>query len=173
MKKVVILVIGLIYIASVFIVNFFGLEIKIFEGTTYVERIEVESLRVYDLTGAGLDQTVTTARVEEEENFVTIKGKKYYQYDFTFTPAPEGTEYTKDNIEQNPNTVSLAIRVLPDNADKKGVQFIFDDVATEEYAVFKEETNTVIFLQPGRIRLKIKAVDGSEIETKQFYIRMK
>ena len=46
MKKAIIVIICAIFIASIAIVNFFGLEIAIFEGDTYVSDIEIENLTV-------------------------------------------------------------------------------------------------------------------------------
>ena len=41
MKKSVVILIGVIYIASVFLVSFFGLQFKVFEPVIDVERIEI------------------------------------------------------------------------------------------------------------------------------------
>ena len=46
MKKTFIIIILAVYIASIAIVNFFGLEIKVFDGITYVERIECATITV-------------------------------------------------------------------------------------------------------------------------------
>ena len=44
MKKTIIVIILAIYVASIFAVNFFGLEVKIFDGTDYVESIQVDTV---------------------------------------------------------------------------------------------------------------------------------
>ena len=40
MKKTIVIITLLIYIASIAVVNFFGLEVKVFDGITYVESIQ-------------------------------------------------------------------------------------------------------------------------------------
>ena len=48
MKKTIVIVIILIYIASIAVVNFFGLEVKVFDGITYVESIQCNSITVHN-----------------------------------------------------------------------------------------------------------------------------
>ena len=40
MRKSVIIMIGIIYIASIFVVGFFGMKVKVFETTVYITDIE-------------------------------------------------------------------------------------------------------------------------------------
>ena len=42
MKKTIVIVILVVYIASIAVVNFFGLKIKEFEGVEYVEEIRCD-----------------------------------------------------------------------------------------------------------------------------------
>lgn len=167
MKKVVILVIALIYLASVFVVNFFGLEVVIFDGTTYVKDIAVNQVTVYDLSGDGKDQVAVKG-----QEYLTISKQKYDLYTFEFTPAPEGKEYTAENIAENPNSVFLDIGVFPKDADHKGVEFIYDKEATEGNVIFLEEKKTIVFLKPFTASLSLRAVDGSNVQTTKFYIQM-
>ena len=41
MKKSVVILIGIIYLVSVALVSFFGLDFKVFEEVVYVERVEI------------------------------------------------------------------------------------------------------------------------------------
>ena len=157
MKKVIILVIGLIYVASIAVVNFFGLEVQVFEGTTYVSEITVDRVRV-------LNPDAETDFVEPDANLVN--GKKLYRIEFT--PAPEGEPYTDapESIAQNPNAVFLDLLFSPNDADNKKVSFVYDEAATAGKAVFFEEEHTVVFLKPGQlISLTVKAEDGSNVQT--------
>ena len=51
MKKSVIILIGVIYIAAIALVSFFGLQAKIYNEKVYVERIEI--LNEYDIDDQG------------------------------------------------------------------------------------------------------------------------
>ncbi len=173
MKKVIILAIVLIYIASIFIVNFFGLEIAVFDGTVYVEEIRVDSVTMYDLSGGDRDVVI----YEEDAEVLTLPDsegvmRKYSLYRFPFTEAPDGVTYTEDNIAENPNQVLIELQVLPYDADHKGVSFVVDEKDVRDgKAVFLEDRRTVVFLKPDVvIGLTLKAVDGSNVQTERFYL---
>ena len=55
MKKTFIIIILAVYIASIAVVNFFGLEIKIFDGITYVERIECATITIQNENAVTLE----------------------------------------------------------------------------------------------------------------------
>ena len=169
MKKVIILVIVLIYLASIFVVNFFGLEIVVFDGTVYVEEIQIDRITMFDLTGVGNDRVI----YQDEADLLTIGGEKYNLYVFPYTPPKEGETYTRDNIGDNPNQVLIDVQVMPLDADHKGVSFLYDEKdETDGNVVFLEDTRTVVFLKPDMIiGLTIKAVDGSNVQTKRFYLK--
>ena len=103
MKKVIVLVIAVIYLASIVAVNFFGLKVPVFEGTTYVKDIVLNAVVHPDINGDGSGKTL--APEDPETKTRTIGGENYYLFPFTFKPAPEGKSYTAENIEENPNTV--------------------------------------------------------------------
>ena len=111
MKKTIVALILVVYIASIAIVNFFGLEIKIFDGTTYVSGIQC-------------DQIILRS---EGERLLTPVG---YDGDtpifiFEFIPSADGSEYTDspESLLHNPNAVELDYVVLPYDADNTTVKF--------------------------------------------------
>ena len=154
MKKTIVIVILAVYIASIAVVNFFGLEIKVFDGITYVDQILCESITV------------------QNQNPVTLEPKQQLDdgtlvFRYEFVPAPDGGEYTMENesIMSNPNAVRINYEVFPHLADETGVRFEFDEKAIEGIAVFHELSRTFVFLQPGGITVTIKAIDGSNTST--------
>ena len=152
MKKTIIIIILAIYIASIAIVNFFGLEIKVFDGITYVTDIQCESITVQN------ENPITI------ESLYSIGGKKLFEFDFI--PAPEDAPYTDDDesIIKNPNAVQINYEVFPHLADDTSVKFEFDKTANEGVVVFHELSRTFVFLKPNRmVDITIRATDGSNV----------
>ena len=154
MKKTIVIVILVVYIASIAVVNFFGLEIKVFDGITYVDTIMCDSITVQNQKPVTLEPSQS------------LGGKPLFMFDFI--PAPEGDPYTTDDesIVQNPNAVQLNYEVFPHLADKTGVTYEFDASANEGVVVFHELSKTFVFLEPNHIiTVTIKAIDGSNKST--------
>ena len=151
MKKAIVIVILVVYIASIAVVNFFGLKIKEFDHVEYVQEIKCESITVLN------------------ENPVTYTAKKLPpdveipEFYFKFTKGAEA--YTKDpeSLAANPNVVRLNYEVLPHLADDTKITFLFEE---NENVYFDEATKTFVFLKAKRsIIVTILATDGSNIQT--------
>ncbi len=158
MKKTIIVLILVVYIASIAVVNFFGLEIKIFDGITYVESIECATVTV------------------QNENSVTLSPAQYLNgiplFIFDFIPAPEDAPYTSEpeSIVTNPNAIQINYEVFPHLADETGVKFEYDDASMEGTVVFHEMSRTFVFMKPNKMfRITIRATDGSNKST-QIYV---
>lgn len=154
MKKVIVIVILVVYIASIAVVNFLGLEIKVFDGITYVDEIRCDSITV---------QNQNSVTLEPKQS---LSGKPLFVFDFI--PAPDDDPYTPDDesIVTNPNAVQINYEVFPHLADETGVRFEYDRDAMEGVVVFHEISHTFVFLQPNRaITVTIKAIDGSNKST--------
>jgi len=154
MKKTIVIVILVVYIASIAVVNFFGLEIKVFDGITYVDNIQCNSITV---------QNQDPVTLEAKQN---LGGKPLFI--FEFIPASEDEPYTTEDesIIYNPNAVHINYEVFPHLADETGVQFEYDKQAAEGVVVFHELSRTFVFLQPNQIvTVTIKAIDGSNKST--------
>ena len=154
MKKTIVIVILVVYIASIAVVNFFGLEIKVFDGITYVENIICNTITV---------QNQNPVTLEHKQ---ILGDKKLFM--FEFIPSEDGLGYTTDDesIIRNPNAVQINYEVFPHLADETGVQFEYDKEAMEGVVVFHELSRTFVFLQPNRmITITIKATDGSNAST--------
>ena len=160
MKKTIIIIILLLYIASIVIVNFFGLEIKIFDGVTYVQSIEISNVKL--LHEVNIDIT-----------------PKHYQgfdeawYEFEFVPNADGIKYTKENYSEilNPNAIFIDCAVYPHDADEPSVDFLYD---TNNHKVFfNESKRTFVFLQDNvTLKITIKSQDGSN-KTTSLYLYCK
>lgn len=153
MKKTVIIAILIIYLGSLVIVNFFGLKIKNFEGTKYVENIDCQiSLRRDE------DAEVKTYADPMDENTTW--------YVFNFTPGIYGAD--EESSMTNPNMIIFSPHVYPENADNTRVNFLYDKTAAEGICVFFEKSMSLCFLKPGGITLTIEAADGSNVKQTMF-----
>lgn len=153
MKKTIVIIILAVYIASIAIVNFFGLEVKVFDGITYVSGIQCDSATLQNENPKTLIPVDYVGPNGDIPLFV-----------FDFIPAPDGKQYTAEDesIITNPNAVQLHYVVKPHLADEQGVKFEFDEAAMEGVAVFHETSKTFVFLKPDTIfTITIKATDGS------------
>lgn len=154
MKKTIVVILLVVYIASIAVVNFFGLEVKVFDGVTYVTGIQCNSITV---------QNETPVTVESKQ---TIGGKQWFVFDFD--PADEENPYTAEaeSIIENPNAVRINYEVLPHLADEQGVRFEYDAETNADAVVFHELSRTFVFLKPNRaITVTIRATDGSNVST--------
>ena len=154
MKKTLVIIILAVYIASIAVVNFFGLEVKVFDGIKYVESIECSTITV------------------QNENSVTLEPKQQLHgkplFIFDFIPAPEDAPYTTEDesIITNPNAVQVNYEVFPHLADETGVKFEYDTTAAEGVIVFHELSRTFVFLKPNKIiTITVRATDGSNKST--------
>ena len=156
MKKTIVILILVVYVASIAVVNFFGLEIKQFDGTKYVESIQVNSITL------------------QNENSIVIY-PKFLEFDpdpptfeFDFIDAPFDQPYSSDeeSIIKNPNAVQIDYEVFPHIADNTAVKFEWDTAAYDGCIVFHELSRTFVFLKPNKmITITIKATDGSAKST--------
>ena len=154
MKKVTVIAILVVYVASIAVVNFFGLEIKQFDGISYVEKIECNTITV---------QNGSALSLQPKQN---LNGVPLFIFDFI--PAPEDDPYSTEDesIVKNPNVVQLDYKAMPETADETGVKFEYDEEAAAGFIEFHKLSKTFVFLQPNRIlTVTIKAIDGKNANT--------
>ena len=166
MKKTIVILILVIYVASIAIVNFFGLEIKQFDSSTYIQLIEMRKITHMGENGAIIypesSYTLENPLAIEEKD----KIKECFEYYFNFIPPEEGEVYTKDNISTNRNMIQLDYLVQSDKGETMGpnetegkIEFVYDESAG--VAVYDEEMRALIFLKPNLFfTLRIRATDG-------------
>lgn len=152
MKKTIIIVILVVYIASIAVVNFFGLKIKEFDHVEYVQEIKCESITVLNENPVTVGMHKEPAEGEIPEfRFPFVKG------DYTTDPA---------SLASNPNVVRINYEVLPHLADDSQIAFEFDKEGYADIVYFDEGTQTFVFLKRlKRIEVTIKATDGSNVKT--------
>lgn len=160
MKKTIVLIILAVYIASIAVVNFFGLQVRIFDGITYATSIQVDTVTFFDQDKGAID--ITPIRKGSTRIFV-----------FDFVPADPSNPYTTDpeSLMNNPNVIQINYEIWPHTATEKGVRFEYDE--NSGYAVYHEMSGSFIFLQPdAAFTVTIRATDGSNVsETIMIYSR--
>lgn len=156
MKKLILVLVMVLYIASIAVVNFFGLEVGVFDGITYVTSIQCDQVILRRGGGGG-----TTLTPVDYDNNKPV-------FAFEFAPPEDGGEYTYDDesIATNPNAIELDYVVFPYNADETTVRFEYDEVAVNGIAYFSEGIRTLVFLKPDAgVTLTIVSTDGSNVRT--------
>ena len=148
MKKTMVIAIIIVYILSIIAVNFFGLQIKNFDGKIYVKDIECNVVL----------QRADDSKVEEIPDTFD-PGLIWYCFDFV-----PGT-YTENNLETNPNKVTIESHVYPNDADNKRVKYEFSREGTAEgLFYFDEEIATFFFFRANQgLTVTVKAADGSGV----------
>lgn len=153
MKKSMIIAIIVVYIISIVAVNFFGLEMKDFEGLIYATDFECEVLKLTEDGRTPLQYT-TDSTTNNTTYFFAFEGKK--------------GDYNKENAtdeEVNPNIVLIQYRVIPDNVDNKYIKI--RELAPNDNYIFDEATATVYFVNPdGMALFELSTTDGSNIKKK-------
>ena len=151
MKKVIFILILVLSIASIAVINFFGLVINV-EEKRYISKIELENLQIMDG-----DEVIT---VEDPDPMwsAQLKGDTYI-FDF-IEPEDGAKSYDRELIDENPNAVYLNINILPDNADNKSLK-ISVAAGNESTVVIREDITTVYFLKKGLVTITVEAMDGS------------
>ena len=153
MKKAIMIIICAIYIASIAVVNFFGLEVAIFQGFTYVDQIEITNLTVIN----GGD----TYEISPHGEIKVVNGVEEISYRFNYT-----SYNTADENAINPNMVKINYALRPDNADNKNVDFVYDVDAYEGLVIFHEDIQTVEFIteKTQKFTVTISTTDGHNLK---------
>ena len=145
-----IIAIIVVYIISIVAVNFFGLEMKDFEGLIYATDFEC-----------------TIVQLNEDGN-TTIEGK-YDEIEketvYTFTFAGQKGDYSEETAidpELNPNIILIDYRITPDNVDNKYINI--RELSPNENYIFDEKTQTIYFINPGLAEFELSTTDGSNIK---------
>ena len=153
MKKTIVVIILAVYIASIAIVNLFGLEVRIFDGITYVSSIQCDTVIFH---GDNSKVLYPTQYAGKDGNLPV--------FEFAFIAADENNPYTLDNLNDNPNIIQINYEVMPHLADAQEVKFEYD--AEAGVAVYHELSGSFIFLKPDvSLTITIRAIDGSNVST--------
>ncbi|MBO5851927.1 MAG: hypothetical protein J6R29_06310 [Clostridia bacterium] len=107
MKKVVVIITVIIFIASIAVVNILGGEFLTLEGAVYPTQIEIDEVRVMDGGDNGLGTTISLKK-EETSNL----GNSYF-YEFYY----DKTEFDNGNYP----VIRFTYHVYPEDATNKKV----------------------------------------------------
>lgn len=140
MKKSTLIMIALIYVASIVIISVFGLKAVVYDEVIPVTKIEC------------LNETdeKTTVKVDS-------KGKKLITIDYT-EPG--------DEVTLTGTMVQLFWRVLPDNATTKDVRFVYNtELARVKFVKNNEGKELGLILFTGKVKLDVQIVstDGTRV----------
>lgn len=159
MKKTVVIIILAIYLASVAVVNFFGLEIKQYDGETYVGSIEINEV----LFLGNNNEPITPQRIDGETLY----------YEFEYIPPADGGNYSAEDAS-NRNMVRIDFVLYSESGeqmpyDDGRVEYIYPKPANPEdtgIAFFHEGTGSFVFCKPNQtFTITIKATDGHNAKT--------
>jgi len=147
MKKINLIVIGIVFVASVVLISVFGMRIVIYNGVVPVTKIEC------------LNETDERSTVVVDEYGKLIKVK------FT-TPGNES--------DLSGTILQIKYRVYPDDATNKKVKFVFNrNLKNVKMATDENGNELGLFIFSGRcyFDLEIVATDGSGIsDTVSIYV---
>lgn len=157
MKKPVIFAILIAYIASIMIVQFFGLKIVEMKGNIYVTSIEVSGF-----TFTSRDD-ITDENLKRIVQLTDSTGKKTNHYAAYFIPGEY--DLSKESLKNNPNRIKIDYKINPYNASNPTISFVYDKDASGGSIYFDEETNEFVFLKPKTVYVILTARDGSTVKT--------
>lgn len=154
MKKIVVIMIVGLYIGSIFLVNFFGLQYVSHELNVYVTKLECNTIS--DLSGNAIDYYTTKLDPETQMEV------KYFRVTF------QAGEYTADeeSLAKNPNVYKINCTALPENANNKKVNLVYDTKNEGTRFVIDSEEMTITFLKGDNksVTILIVAADGSNVK---------
>lgn len=141
MKKANIIIVAVIYVASIALISFFGMEIAVLDPIVPVTEIQC---------------------INEEDNFTTIgelRGNMLIT--LTFTTAGNAADLSGTILQ-------LYWRVYPDNASNSEVKFVYDTTNTSVTFITDSDgrqTGTILFASKTIIDVDIVATDGTKVST--------
>lgn len=141
MKKTSLILIAIIYIASIVMISVFGMSTVVYNEVIPVTSIEC------------INQTDNKSTVIEKDGIKQIKIK--------FTEAGNAEDLSGTLLQ-------LEWRVLPDNATNKSVKFIYNKNRTDvEFATDEagNELGLLLFKKKTFLTLRIMATDGTGVYT--------
>ena len=155
MRKGVIIAIIIAYIASILVVQFFGLQIVGVESNVYVTGIEVYG---FDFTNR---DGIEDAKYQKVAKIRNVTGKEEIHYGGYFYPGTY--DMSEESLSTNPNRIKVDYRVEPYNATHPEISFAYDKTTLEGVIYVDPETNEIVFLKPRTVTFILTSRDGSTI----------
>ena len=140
MKKSTLIMIAIVYIASIVLISLFGMKAVVYNEVIPVTKIEClnETDSKTEVYYSG-DMKVIKVQFTEAGNAETLKG----------------------------TMVQLTYRVLPDNASNKNIKYVYTENNRVEFVRGEDDREVGLVLIKGQVVLKVKimAMDGSKVYT--------
>ena len=155
MKKSTLVLILVIYIASIVIIGFFGVQIETFNVTYYVTSIQLLNETVPDVNN--IDQYIMFEFIPNSE---LVPNPDYTEGSGLDEYLPFGRYSSTD--PSNPNYVQLLWKVIPEDATYRNVTFEH----TENSRATVNDFGTVIFTGPTTLTIYITSTDGTNVRNK-------
>lgn len=155
MKKTVIVAILLSFIASILVVQFFGLRVVEIQGNQYISSIEIHGMEYTNR------DDISDIKYKKVVQLSDQNGNKLQSYAGYFVKG----EYDKtpESLAANPNRVKILYEIKPYNATNQEITLDYDKEASANVIVFDEETNEFIFLDAWSVNVGINSHDGSAV----------
>ena len=140
MKKPVVILIAIIYVASIALVSFYGLKFKVFEEVVDVEKIEILNTDLMD------DKLPQNYKDQGIDHYVVIRKNDLDEWRY-----------------------HIEYRVFPDNATKQEVSYVvapFNSGGNEDETPLAtvDENGVVVFSRSGAAKISLIATDGTNAE---------
>lgn len=148
MKKSTLIVIAIIYIASIVIINFFGMKTSVYNEIIPVVKIECTNSN-------DKEKGITVEKIDDEHTEIKIKFVKACEKD------------ANNNITTLGTVLTLTHRVYPDNATSKSIKYIHDERRSFEFYKDEQgrETGLILFYSKASFDVQIMSNDGRKVVT--------
>ena len=161
MKKSVILIIAVVYVASVFIVGLLGIKMGLYNRTVYVEEIVYKPVGALDKAKSNDDVDIyrkdplTGAGYSAERLFKTAEKKK-----------AEGCDVRIEELYKEGISFELKFDVFPTNASKTNLEYSYDKSAEEKGIInfeIRDGNAFITFNRGGKLKVYVKPADGANL----------
>ena len=146
MKKITLIFICVVFVASIFIVNFFGLPVKDYSKTIFVQEINIENVQV------GPNATLKKSYEKNGTYYIEVEFKTNY-----------------DSEDETKNFVMITPRVTDDATDKT-LKYVYDTEDTKAFFVENSPIPVVCFREIKRnntvFSFSLEANDGNRVSQK-------
>ena len=138
MKKTVIIAIILVYLASIVMVQLFGIPVAIPPGGSYISGIEITGVRF------------ANDRTDEIRSKVQTDGVMLYA--FPFISSDEEYTLEEESVEKNPNRLKVDYILSPEDASKDYLLYTLNS----NNVVFLKETDELVFIKKDLVDFTLK-----------------
>ena len=147
MKKSVVIIIAIIYIASIVSINFFGMKMSVYNEKIPVIRVECTNV----------------SEPEKGIEVLEYEGKKLISIEFSKPANPSAA-----TEEERGTMLQLFVRVYPDNAESTRVRYqpkLFTNNAEFYKGPNGEDTGLILFYGKAYFEVDLFSTDGRNIST--------